>query len=260
MDPYLEGDLWQEFHQRLANMISVELMPTLKPKYVALLSKYYVKEQTAVELIDAPMRPRREFYPDVHVLQTGTGSAAAAAAVTTPPTQQMRTVIQAPKLRVEIRDVAERRLVTVIEILSLANKVGQGAAQYNQKRADLLDTTAHLIEIDLLRAGARIQMPDPYPDADYFVYLNRAETRWFTSLWALQLPERLPAIPVPLLEPDPDVVLDLQAAFTASFDLVGYERLIDYDEAPPAPPFSPAGMQWIDDLLKLRGVRHAAER
>jgi hypothetical protein len=257
MDPYLEGDLWQEFHQRFANMISMELMPALKPKYVALLSKYYVKDHTAIELIDSPMRPRREFYPDVHILETGTGGTPPAAAVmeATPPTQQMRTVIQVPQLRVEIRDVAERRLVTVIEILSLANKVGQGAAQYNQKRADLLDTMAHLIEIDLLRAGARIQMPDPYPDADYFVYLNRADTRWITSLWAIRLPDRLPAIPVPLLEPDPDVVLDLQAAFTASFDLVGYERLIDYDAPPPAPPFSPAGMQWIDELLKVRGVR-----
>jgi hypothetical protein len=257
MDPYLEGDLWQEFHQTFANEIRARLLGSLPSHYVALLSKYYVKDQTAVELIDAPMRPKREFYPDVHVLQTGRGGVAVATAAkeVTPPTLQMRTITDVPKLRVEIRDVAERRLVTVIEILSLANKVGQGAAQYNQKRADLLDTTVHLIEIDLLRAGARIQLRDPHPEADYFVYLNRADSRWITSLWALNLPERLPAIPVPLLEPDPDVVLDLQAAFTASFDLVGYERLIDYNAAPPAPPFSEAGMRWIDELLKVRGVR-----
>jgi NADPH-dependent 7-cyano-7-deazaguanine reductase QueF len=39
MDPYLEGEMWQEFHGRLAGEISRQLMPLLKPKYVALLAK-----------------------------------------------------------------------------------------------------------------------------------------------------------------------------------------------------------------------------
>lgn len=42
MDPYLEGEMWQEFHERLANQISVQLLPLLTPKYVALLAKRYV--------------------------------------------------------------------------------------------------------------------------------------------------------------------------------------------------------------------------
>ncbi|MDM8530170.1 DUF4058 family protein [Anaerolineales bacterium HSG25] len=41
MDPYLEGDMWQEFHQRLANQISTQLLPKLAPKYVALLNKRF---------------------------------------------------------------------------------------------------------------------------------------------------------------------------------------------------------------------------
>jgi hypothetical protein len=36
MDPYLEGDLWQEFHAKLAHEIKSQLMPQLRPKYVAL--------------------------------------------------------------------------------------------------------------------------------------------------------------------------------------------------------------------------------
>jgi hypothetical protein len=32
MDPYLEGDLWQEFHDRLANQISAQLMSRLVPR------------------------------------------------------------------------------------------------------------------------------------------------------------------------------------------------------------------------------------
>jgi NADPH-dependent 7-cyano-7-deazaguanine reductase QueF len=42
MDPYLEGEMWQEFHERLANEISAQLLPKLAPKYVALLAKRYV--------------------------------------------------------------------------------------------------------------------------------------------------------------------------------------------------------------------------
>ena len=29
MDPYLEGEMWQEFHDRLVNQISAQLMPLL---------------------------------------------------------------------------------------------------------------------------------------------------------------------------------------------------------------------------------------
>jgi hypothetical protein len=33
MDPYLEGDMWQEFHERLANQISMQLLPLLAPDH-----------------------------------------------------------------------------------------------------------------------------------------------------------------------------------------------------------------------------------
>lgn len=49
-----------------------------------------------------------------------------------------------------------------------------------------------------------------------------------TEVWALSLRQPLPVIPVPLLPPDPDVPLDLQAAVDACFALVGYEELLDY--------------------------------
>ena len=39
LDPYLEGEFWQEFHETLASAIRAQLMPLLSPKYVALLAK-----------------------------------------------------------------------------------------------------------------------------------------------------------------------------------------------------------------------------
>jgi len=65
MDPYLEGDMWQEFHERLANQISIQLMPLLQPKYVALLSRRYVVDQAGLGIVDAPSN--RVIYPDAHV-------------------------------------------------------------------------------------------------------------------------------------------------------------------------------------------------
>ncbi len=42
MDPYLEGDMWQEFHETLASAMRAQLMPLLAPLSVALLAKRYI--------------------------------------------------------------------------------------------------------------------------------------------------------------------------------------------------------------------------
>lgn len=258
MDPYLEGELWQEFHQTLATEIRAQIVRVLPTHYAALLSKHYVLDFSGIELVDIP--PPREFYPDVHVVQSGKQGSPSGATTfeLTPPTVELDTPpISVPQLRVEIRDVAQRRLVTVIEILSRANKIGAGARQYVEKREDLLATDVHLLEIDLLRAGSRIPISGLNVNADYYVYLNRATRRWRTSVWAMSLPERLPIVPIPLLEPDGDERLDLQAALDASFELVGYDRLIDYGAAPPEPALSDGGLRWINDLLTSVGLRAA---
>ncbi len=42
MDPYLEGEMWQEFHETLAGTIRGQILAQLPAKYVALLAKRYV--------------------------------------------------------------------------------------------------------------------------------------------------------------------------------------------------------------------------
>src|SRR5262245_60939484 len=171
MDPYLEGDMWQEFHERLANQISMQLMPLLSPKYVALLAKRYMLDRSSLGLFGLP---ERVFYPDVHVVERASDAGqTSASAMITPPTVEVPNAVEVPQLSVEIRDLAQRRLVTVIEILSPANKYGEGAHEYNQRRADLLQTWTSLLEIDLLRGGERIFLAGPVPPAPYYVYLTR---------------------------------------------------------------------------------------
>jgi hypothetical protein len=205
MDPYLEGEMWQEFHDRLANQISSQLMPLLQLKYVALLSKRYMVDQ--------------------------------------------------PGLGVEIRDVAERRLVTVIEIFSPANKRGSGFQEYVEKRTALLQTETHLLEIDLLRGGERIPLlGGELPPAPYYVFLSRFSRRPRTEVWPIQLRAPLPTVPVPLpvplLSPDADVPLALQTALDRCFALVGYQRLLDYRQPPPPPAFSQEDLAWIEKVVE----------
>lgn len=249
MDPYLEGEMWQEFHERFAGQISGQLMPQLRPKYVALLAKRYVVDRRAAGIGEAGVRV---IYPDAHVVEADDRllrETATAYDVMSPSVELASPLVeQIPLLSVEIRDMAERRLVTLIEILSPANKRGDGVREYASRRLEILQTNTHLLEIDLLCDGTRIDLLGEPPPAPYYVYLSRAERRPYTQVWAVSLRNPLPTVPVPLLRPDPDAVLDLQAALTACFDLVGYENLLDYS-APPPDGLSQEDAAWAIGVL-----------
>jgi hypothetical protein len=258
MDPYLEGDLWQEFHETLAGAIRAQLLPRLAPKYVALLAKRYVIGRPTLGIFDIPAQ--RAFYPDVHISRPpdrwpvhvpgGTGLAVAEPVVELPSP----VLEEVPLLSVEIRDIAQRRLVTIIEILSPVNKHGEGAREYDGRRMELLQTATHLLEIDLLRGGQRIQLVGQQPPAHYYIYLSRIQRRPYTQVWPISLRRPLPVVPVPLLPPDPDVPLDTQAAVQACFDLVGYERLLNYAAPPPPPDLSAEDAAWAAEVLCAAGV------
>jgi hypothetical protein len=255
MDPYLEGEMWQEFHETLAGEIRAQLLPHLRPKYVALLAKRYVVDRPGLGIVQPP---DRIVYPDVHVAKpphppSPFPSVQTGVAVMEPTIEILSPMLdEVPVLSVEIRDVADRRLVTLIEILSPVNKRGEGAREYAARRLELLQTATHLLEIDLLCQGQRIQLIGEPPPAPYYVYLSRTQRRPYTQLWAIALQQRLPAVPVPLLPPDADVPLDLQAAVDACFALVGYEELLDYTALPPA-GLNQAEREWTLSLLEERG-------
>src|SRR3989442_7552602 len=258
MDPYLEGDMWQEFHETLASAMRAQLMPLLVPRYVALLAKRYILTRPTLGIVDLPPRM---VYPDVHVVAPpaappATGRDGAPIAVVEPAVELPSILSEeVPQLSIEIRDVAQRLLVTVIEILSPVNKRSEGARDYDARRTELLSTRTHLLEIDLLRRGTRIQLDGEPPSAPYYIYLSRWQRRPLTQVWPLPLRAPLPAVPVPLLPPDPDVPLDMQAAVQACFDLVSYERLLDYTSPPPTPEFNPEDAAWVDEVLRTAGYR-----
>jgi hypothetical protein len=255
MDPYLEGEMWMEFHDRLANQISEQLLRALPERYTALLNKHYWLDDGALEIVS---EARSGMYPDVHVVETSRAQEALAEYIVAETRQEVVELVSPipqaiPALSVEIRDVAQRRLVTVIEILSPGNKRGKGWEQYNDKRAELLGTRTHLVEIDLLRAGKRILLLGELPVASYFCFLSRVERRPRTQVFAIGLREKLPTLPIPLLRPDPDIALDLQAAVDACFNLVHYERLLDYTQPPPLPELNADDLQWVQEKIRAAG-------
>lgn len=263
MDPYLEGELWQEFHETLSGAIREQLLKILPPKYVALLAKRYVIHRPAIGLLTLP-EDHRVIYPDVHVAHTPARVAESAVAyeteVAAPPVARLTNLgtESVPVMSVEVRDVADRRLVTVIEILSPVNKMGEGAIEYADKRLSLLGTSVHLLEIDLLRRGQRLLFETDPPPADYYIYLSRFTNRPICDVWAVGLRDRLPVVPVPLLPPDEDVLLDLQRAVNACYDLVHYERLLDYTVAPPPPPLSEVDAAWLLTQIEAQRAEQQA--
>jgi hypothetical protein len=155
---------------------------------------------------------------------------------------------------IEIRDTANRQLVTAIEVLSPTNKRGDGRQEYLAKRRRILLSTAHLLEIDLLRQGQRVPMQKPLPAAPYFIFLSRAEKRPLTEIWPISLKEPLPVVPIPLLPADADVVLDMQQVFTMTYELLGYDLALDYTK-PPDIPLPKAEVAWAETLLRTAGLR-----
>jgi len=72
------------------------------------------------------------------------------------------------------------------------------------------------------------------------------------------LDQPLPPVPLPLLPEDADMLLDLQTAFTATYDLLGYDLITDY-RRPPEVALAPVDAAWIDRQLRATGFRDDPE-
>ncbi|HMN31421.1 MAG TPA: DUF4058 family protein [Caldilineaceae bacterium] len=245
MDPYLEDqDIWRGFHHYLADDIATALNARLSERYFA-----DVEVRSTIEEIDVETR---DVYPDAIVVEVASPlSSAAPAAVAIPeaPIQRTATVAIETKLRaVHIYVTKTRRLVTSIELLSPANKRGDGLIKYRRKRRKILLSTVHLIEIDLVRGGQRPgnEVNEPPLDTDYVLLVNRANDshRRISEIWPVALNEPLPTLPVPLLEPDPDIPLDMTQIVNTIYMRAVYARRIDYSEPVPPPKLRPPMEHW----------------
>lgn len=256
MDPYLE-QFWSDVHTRLTTYASDALQRQLPGDLRA-----RIEEQLYIE---DPSGGSRRVAPDVAIIEEGGGGPGRAAA-------EEGGVAVAEALLVHLHEAEHRlrsiqildlrsggRVVTSIEFLSLANKMaGRGQELHLQKQEEMKDGGVNLVEIDLLRDGRRVLVlrPEQIPESGRTTYQAvawracRPETY---EVYRIPLRDRLPILPIPLRERDPDARLDLQALVDRAYENGGYDA-IDY-RAEPAPPLAGEDAAWADGLLRGRGLR-----
>jgi hypothetical protein len=259
MDPFLEDRrVWPGFHHSLAEEIRGRLNEQIGPKY-------YADVEVNTSLEDVTIAVPRRARPDVSVIRpmlpADRGMTGGVAVAELPREEApVRRAVMAQEMRsrtVKIFLTGSDELVTAIEILSPANKQGEGLSQYRQKRADLLRIDIHFVEIDLLRGGERPgpEVANPPLDGEYVLLVNRSlsgNPDRVSEIWPVSLDQPLPTLPIPLLEPDPDALLAMQAAIRAIYKRAGYSWRIDYAPPAPDPPLSAQMDGWMVELLANR--------
>jgi hypothetical protein len=251
MNPWLE-EHWPGVHSLLINCLAIELAGKLPPDLAA-------RPEEGVSIAAGDLDEPHRFRADVAVTRSWREGVPPAWNPSDDPDLEARAAIPVIVMTstmterwIEIRE-ATGTLVTVIEILSPANKTGEGWHQYQSKRTTLLESPINLVEIDLLLAG-RSAFPEssaklPALDtAHYFISTKRAGAAMRREILRPLLREPLPVIRIPLRKGEKDLFTDLQSLVNQVHAIGRYDMLDD--RRVPDLPLTPADRDW---LLKAVG-------
>src|SRR5262249_56509664 len=103
--------------------------------------------------------------------------------------------------------------------------------------------------MDLLLGGERLPMGEALPPSDFYALVSRSEERPASEVYAWTIRDPLPTIPIPLLAPDPDVVLDLGALFATAYKRGHYAGSIDYT-TPLVIVKTPEDRAWAEQIAR----------
>jgi hypothetical protein len=220
MDPYLEDEaLWPVFHHQLVMCLYQILLPGLVDRYRARVGqRHYLTEQALFTSV-----VREEHHEDY----------------------------------IEIRQRTDGRLITLIDVVSPANKVTcAGRSAYLDKRKEGKTASANLVELDLVLQGQPTldYSREGLPDWDYAVTVTRSTQPEKYEIYTATLQKRLPRFRLPLAPDDRDTVLDLHTAFTRCYDQGGFAARIDYGKDPPT-TLTSEDKQWLQEMLKQQKLR-----
>jgi hypothetical protein len=220
MDPYLEDDsLWTAFQHQLVLCLYQILLPGLVDRYRARVGqRHYVTEQVLFTSV------LREEHQEEYI---------------------------------EIRQRSDGHLVTLIDVVSPANKtIAAGRTAYLDKRREGRTGNANLVELDLVLQGQPTleYSRDGLPDWDYAVTVTRSTLPDRYEIYTATLQKKLPKFRMPLAADDRDTVLDLHTVFTRCYDQGGFAGRIDYQRDPPI-PLSTEDRQWVQELLRHQKLR-----
>ncbi|MCE9531674.1 MAG: DUF4058 family protein [Planctomycetes bacterium] len=220
MDPYLESDkLWPAFQHQLVSSLYQILLPGLVDRYRARLGqRSYVTEQPLFTSII-----REQHTEDF----------------------------------IEVRQRADNRLVTLIDMVSPINKArSQGRAAYLESRKQARAQNASVVEIDLVLHGQPMldYSREGLPAWDYAITVTRSTQPERYEIYTTTLQKRLPRFKIPLAADDRDTVLDLQATFARCYDQANFSTQIDYQND-PALKLKEDDLKWLGEVLRLQKLR-----
>lgn len=253
MNPYLENPrLWVEVHNRLIVNLADALAPFIPEQYrVAIEQRTYLSDESDSILVGIP---------DVAVFSQKTTPNTTSSTTAVATTEAIMVTMPVPEnvreSYLEIREMATNFVITVIEILSPKNKrAGEGRETYYKKRQQVLASLTHLVEIDLLRGGKSMPFLGEVPTTNYRIVVSRGNRRPQAQLYAFNLQQTIPSFPLPLNVGDAEPIVDLQSLLNGVYDRARYHLAIDYSQE-PVPPLKEEDANWVDALLREKGLRN----
>ena len=256
MNPYLQRQ-WPDVHLKLINYISDALSGELPEDLMA-------RTEQSIAVAEEPDSEVRVYHPDVAIRETWKDGF--------PPVWQPEAanpafqlaepvVIQMDPVKhrwIEIRD-RDRNIITVIEVISPANKRQPGWSEYRAKQGALLANRVNLVEIDLIRGGTSPMAVDEgfltRPEGTHgTICVARQHSpvgvRW--EVYFCPLRDPLPAFRVPLRAGEHDVPLALQPLVDQVYQNGRY-WLEDFRK-PITPPLTPEEKDWTCGILSEAGL------
>jgi hypothetical protein len=159
---------------------------------------------------------------------------------------------------IEIRQSSDGRLITLMDVVSPANKAtSAGREAYLEKRREGKNCNSNVVEIDLIVQGQPTldYSREGLPEWDYAVTVTRSTQPVRYEIYTATLEKRLPRFRVPLAADDRDTVVDLQAAFARAYEQGGFARDVDYCRE-PGMPLSEEEHRWLAETLKWPNLAH----
>lgn len=255
MDPYLEAPgLWPDVHHEIISVSREILNQKLRPKY-------HTRIEERVYISDEGDPGRSVIIPDLRIAsrsghEKGTFQPFKEAGISVAEPVVLTTLLddEIHEPRIEIIETDGRRLVAIIEVLSPSNKVpgSHGRASFIEKRREIMNSSSHWVEIDLLRMGASFIARDMLPPCDYLVHASHAQKRPKGLVWPIILTQRLPVISIPLKDEDPEIPLDLQQVLSTAYERGAYDLELNYHHE-PNPPLPEKYLDWAKSLLSQKG-------
>ncbi len=249
MDPYLEQTgVWNQVHLDLIANIRYFLAPLVQPHY-----KVIIEQLTYTTLVspNGDPKPPVAGRPDNLVISPKGYQPAATAAAAPAATKPLPATLPMPEEELhrylEIRD-KENEVITVIEILSPANKRGEGRKQYLDKRNDIPDSFTNLVEIDLLRQGRPMPM-EVAAENDYRIVVSRRKNRPVADAYLFSIRDPIPDIPIPLRQGDDEPGLELNDILHKVYELGYYATFVAYDIS-LNPPLADDALAWTESLIQ----------